>query len=127
MTAVTEHVVQGGTLTIRPLQPTIGAEISGVDLTRPLSDADRDQIKAAILRYKVVFFRDQHLDQDQHAAFARRFGPLYTHPSTSKAYGALRGPQLRRLPPAARADPDRRRTPVRRPLTANSIGAPPPY
>ena len=86
MTAVTEHVVQDGTLTIRPLQPTIGAEISGVDLTRPLSDADRDQIKAAILRYKVVFFRDQHLDQDQHAAFARRFGPLYTHPSTSKAY-----------------------------------------
>ena len=86
MTAVTEHVVQGGTLAIRPLQPTIGAEISGVDLTRPLSDAERDQIKAAILTYKVVFFRDQHLDQDQHAAFARRFGPLYTHPSTSKAY-----------------------------------------
>jgi alpha-ketoglutarate-dependent taurine dioxygenase len=86
MTAVTEHVVQGGALAIRPLQPTIGAEISGVDLTRPLSDAERDQIKAAILEYKVVFFRDQHLDQDQHAAFARRFGPLYTHPSTSKAY-----------------------------------------
>ena len=85
MTAVTEHVVQDGTLTIRPLQPTIGAEISGVDLTRPLGDAERDQIKAAILEYKVVFFRDQHLDQDQHAAFARQFGPLYTHPSTSKA------------------------------------------
>jgi alpha-ketoglutarate-dependent sulfate ester dioxygenase len=86
MTAVTEHVAQDGTLTIRPLQPTIGAEISGIDLARPLSDAERDQIKAAILTYKVVFFRDQHLDQDQHAAFARRFGPLYTHPSTSKAY-----------------------------------------
>src|SRR6202046_4920836 len=86
MTAVTEQVVQGGTLTIRPLQPTIGAEISGVDLTRPLSGAERDQIKAAILQYKVVFFRDQFLDQDQHAAFARQFGPLYTHPSTSKAY-----------------------------------------
>jgi len=86
MTAVTEHVVQDGTLTIRPLQPTIGAEITGIDLSRPLGDAERDQIKAAILAYKVVFFRDQHLDQDQHAAFARRFGPLYTHPSTSKAY-----------------------------------------
>src|ERR1700728_476104 len=85
MTAVTEHVVQDRTLTIRPLQPTIGAEISGVDLTRPLSGAERDQIKAAILQYKVVFFRDQFLDQDQHAAFARRFCPLYTHPSTNKA------------------------------------------
>ena len=46
MTAVTEHVVQGGTLTISPLQPTIGAEISGVDLTRPLSDAGRDPARA---------------------------------------------------------------------------------
>src|SRR3984885_16006103 len=86
MTAVTEHVAQDGTLTIRPLQTRIEAEISGIALTRPLGDAERDQIKAAILAYKVVFFRDQHLDQDQHAAFARRFGPLYTHPSTSKAY-----------------------------------------
>jgi alpha-ketoglutarate-dependent taurine dioxygenase len=85
MTAVTEQAVQDGTLTIRPLQPTIGAEISGVDLSRPLSTEERDQIKAAILQYKVVFFRDQNLDQDQHAAFARQFGPLYTHPSTSKA------------------------------------------
>ena len=36
-------------LTIRPLQPTIGAEIGGVDLSRPISDATRDEIKAAIL------------------------------------------------------------------------------
>ena len=85
MTAVTEQEARGATLAIRPLQPTIGAEISGVDLRNPLSDAERDQIKAAILQYKVVFFRDQFLDQDQHAAFARRFGPLYTHPSTKKA------------------------------------------
>ena len=63
MTAVTEHVVQDGTLTIRPLQPTIGAEICGIDLARPLTDDDRDEIKAAVLAYKVVFFRDQELDQ----------------------------------------------------------------
>jgi alpha-ketoglutarate-dependent taurine dioxygenase len=55
-----------------------------VDLTRPLSDAGRDQIKAAILTYKVVFFRDQFLDQDQHAAFARHFGPLYTPPAAPR-------------------------------------------
>jgi alpha-ketoglutarate-dependent taurine dioxygenase len=85
MTIVTEPQAQDATLTIRPLQPTIGAEISGVDLRDPLSDAERDQVKAAILQYKVVFFRDQFIDQDQHAAFARRFGPLYTHPSTRKA------------------------------------------
>ncbi len=85
MTAVTEPEVQDATLTIRPLQPTIGAEISGVDLRQPLDGAQRDQVRAALLEYKVVFFRDQFLDQDQHAAFARQFGPLYTHPSTTKA------------------------------------------
>src|SRR6202046_2848923 len=72
------------TITVRPLQPTIGAEIGGVDLARPLSTEVRDEIKDAILRYKVVFFRDQDLDRDQHAAFARQFGPLYVPPSVNK-------------------------------------------
>lgn len=69
---------------IRPLQPTIGAEIDGVDISKPLSPGQRDAIKAAILKYKVVFFRDQPLTNEQHAAFARQFGPPYTHPSTSR-------------------------------------------
>jgi len=85
MTVVTERETHDDTITVRPLQPTIGAEISGVDLRNEITDAARDQIKAAILQYKVVFFRDQFIDQDQHAAFARRFGPLYTHPSTKKS------------------------------------------
>ena len=71
-------------LSIRPLQPTIGAEIGGVDLRQPISDATRDAIKAAILKYRVVFFRDQDINADQHAAFAARFGSLYVHPNTSR-------------------------------------------
>jgi taurine dioxygenase len=69
-------------ISIRPLQPHIGAELSGVDLRLPITDAQRDAIKSALLKYKVVFFRDQHITHDQHAAFARSFGPLYTHPSS---------------------------------------------
>ena len=85
-----EHGVDPATteadgIAIRPLEPTIGAEISGVDLRHPLSDDVRDRIKAAILEYKVVFFRGQHLDQGQHAAFAAQFGPLYTHPHGKQA------------------------------------------
>jgi alpha-ketoglutarate-dependent sulfate ester dioxygenase len=68
-------------LTVRPLQPTIGAEIGGIDLRQPLSDACRDEIKAILLEYKVVFFRDQDLSPEQHASFARSFGPLYVHPN----------------------------------------------
>jgi len=67
-------------LSIQPLQPTIGAEISGVDLRSPLSPELRDRIKAALLNYKVVFFRDQHLNRDQQIAFAQQFGPTYTPP-----------------------------------------------
>lgn len=72
------------TIDIRPLQPTIGAEIAGIDLARPLAPAVRDAVRAAVLKYKVVFFRDQSIDNDQHAAFAREFGPLYVHPSTRR-------------------------------------------
>jgi alpha-ketoglutarate-dependent sulfate ester dioxygenase len=75
----TEHAI-----VVRPLQPTIGAEIEGVDLSRPISTAQRDSIKAAILKFKVVFFRDQAITNEQHAAFAREFGSLYTHPSTKR-------------------------------------------
>jgi alpha-ketoglutarate-dependent taurine dioxygenase len=70
--------------TVRPIQPTIGAEISDIDISRPLSLGQRDALKAAILKHKVVFFRDQTLTAEQHANFARQFGPLYTHPSTKR-------------------------------------------
>lgn len=67
---------------IKPLQPTIGAEISGVDLRHPLAPEVRDEIRATLLQYKVVFFRDQNLTREQHADFARQFGSLYTHPTS---------------------------------------------
>jgi len=68
-------------LDIRPLSVFTGAEIHGVDLTRPLSGDEVDQIKAALLRWKVVFFRDQHIDHAQHLAFAQYFGrPTSAHP-----------------------------------------------
>ena len=64
----------------RPLSPTIGAEIEGVDLTRPIDDETFDEIERALLAHKVIFFRDQPLDIEQHLAFALRFGELEEHP-----------------------------------------------
>lgn len=72
-------------LTVTPVQPEIGAEVGGIDLARPLSDAGRDAIKRALIRHKVLFFRDQSLDAEQQAGFARRFGRLYEHPTTQAA------------------------------------------
>ena len=71
-------------LSVKPLEPTVGAEISGVDLSRPLSPQQRDEIHALILKHKVVFFRDQHINSEQQIAFARQFGELYEHPTTKK-------------------------------------------
>ena len=63
-----------------PVGATVGAEISGVDLTTDLPDAVIDELRQALLDYKVLFFRDQPLTPAQHVGFARRFGPLELHP-----------------------------------------------
>jgi alpha-ketoglutarate-dependent sulfate ester dioxygenase len=76
--AVKEQYARG--LSYAPLTPTIGAEVEGVDLSAPISDAVRDDLKAALLKYKVLFFRDQNVNRRQHLDFAKRFGPIYTPP-----------------------------------------------
>ncbi|KVC16736.1 taurine dioxygenase [Burkholderia pseudomultivorans] len=66
---------------IEPLTCAIGAEITGVNL----ADAARDdalfaEIRAALLKHKVVFLRNQDIARADHVAFARRFGELEDHP-----------------------------------------------
>lgn len=69
------------TLTVERLNPTIGAEVGGVDLTRPLTSELREALKALLLKHKVLFFRDQDITRDQQVAFALNFGELYAHPT----------------------------------------------
>ena len=63
-------------LRVHPLTPRIGAEISGVDLAAEVSDEDIAEIRAALLRHRVIFFRRQQLDIAQQTAFAKRFGDV---------------------------------------------------
>jgi alpha-ketoglutarate-dependent 2,4-dichlorophenoxyacetate dioxygenase len=63
-----------------PVHPYLGAEISGVDLTRPVSADDFVQIEAALNRHAVLVFHDQPLSDDQQIAFSRHFGPLEIMP-----------------------------------------------
>lgn len=67
-------------LRVKPMTVRIGAEIDGVDLSRPIDDATFDVIYQAFLRWKVIFLRDQDITPEQHLAFARRFGKLELHP-----------------------------------------------
>jgi taurine dioxygenase len=64
-----------------PLTATIGAELRQVSL----AEAARDEtlfaeLKALLLRYKVLFVRDQDITRGEHVALAERFGPLEDHP-----------------------------------------------
>ncbi|MDT8872904.1 TauD/TfdA family dioxygenase [Komagataeibacter rhaeticus] len=64
---------------IRPLTCRIGAEISGVDLSRSI-DADVFRIlHDALMKHLVIFFRDQDITHEDHLRFGRLFGDLAIH------------------------------------------------
>ena len=66
---------------VEPLTCSLGAELKGVNL----ADAARDddlfaEIRALLLKHRVLFLRDQDISRAEHVAFARRFGELEDHP-----------------------------------------------
>ncbi len=67
-------------LDIRPLTGALGAEIHGVALSNGIARALGDEIRSALDRYHVIFFRDQHLDDDAQLELARVFGEPEVHP-----------------------------------------------
>jgi taurine dioxygenase len=72
---------------VRILTPAIGAEIFGVDLDGALSNQQFQEIRDALLRHVVIFFRDQKLTPEAHKAFGRRFGKLHIHPAAPSLDG----------------------------------------
>jgi len=67
-------------LIITPLSPALGAQITGVDLSREIDATTRDAIEQALLAHQVLFFREQSITPRQQADFAARFGDLHIHP-----------------------------------------------
>ncbi len=78
------------TLSIRPLNPEFAGEVSGVDITQPLSRDEVAAIEAGMDRYAVLVFRDQHLSDDAQRAFTRNFGSLESSPGGHIATAAER-------------------------------------
>src|SRR5436190_14978032 len=66
---------------VRPVTPTIGAEISGVDLaTAPDDEQVMKSIEQALYDHLVLFFRNQDITDEQQVRFAGWFGPYEHHP-----------------------------------------------
>jgi taurine dioxygenase len=93
MTTVTEAVSKPGVparvsstarlsaIRVEPLTCTIGAEISNVNIGEAARNADlMGEIRALLLKHKVIFFRDQDISRADHVAFAHHFGELEDHP-----------------------------------------------
>ena len=79
-------------LSIRPLHPSIGAEVRGIDLRQPLSPAEVAAIEAGMDRHAVLVFPEQEIDDDQQVAFSRNFGEIEL-----SVAGDLQKPEEKRL------------------------------
>ena len=68
------------TIEVRQISPTIGAEISGVDLSKDLTDAQFAEVRRALDENLAVIFRDQNVSKEAHKKLALRFGKtLHRH------------------------------------------------
>lgn len=74
------------TFSLTRITPVLGAEIAGLDLSRPLTPAQEKELRHAFHTHHVLVFRDQDLTPEQHKSFAGVFGDL--HPVTLPAEGS---------------------------------------
>lgn len=65
---------------IKPLSPTIGVEIEGIDLRQSLDEDTYKAMRTALIRHKLLVFRDKDITPAQHVRLAARFGELEVHP-----------------------------------------------
>src|ERR1700747_595792 len=67
------------TITVTPCTPHIGAEIGDIDLTRPLSNRQVQEVHDAVIAHGVIFFRNQKIDFESHERLVRYFGEPHVH------------------------------------------------
>jgi alpha-ketoglutarate-dependent 2,4-dichlorophenoxyacetate dioxygenase len=75
---------------LTPLHPTLGAELRGVDLTRPVEPEIFAEIEAAFNRHGILVFPEQPVTDEQQLAFSRLFGQLEVNPNYAGAKMRLR-------------------------------------
>lgn len=71
---------------IRPISDALGAEVIGLDVTKPLDDETFARVHQAHLEHLVLVFRGQQLTPQQQIDFSKYFGPLDKHPLQGDAH-----------------------------------------
>lgn len=79
-------------IALRPLNSRFGAEVAGIDLSRPLDAETFEQIEQAFDRHSLLLFRGQTMSEEDHVALSRRFGTLQSH--VLKPYLSNEHPEL---------------------------------
>lgn len=69
-----------GSIEVRPLAGAMGAEIAGVDLSKPLANEQLSDIHKAYLDYLMIYFRDQDINPETQVRLARHFGKPAVYP-----------------------------------------------
>ena len=69
-------------LSVRKMDAVLGAEIQGVDLSKPVDDATATEIDRLWLEHDVIFFRSQHLTPEDHIRVSEQLGPVEVHVRT---------------------------------------------
>ncbi|MCX5660895.1 MAG: TauD/TfdA family dioxygenase [Planctomycetota bacterium] len=70
------------TLQVTPVNPTIGADITGIDLSQPITPEQAAEIRRALLEHQVLFFRGQNrIEPARHLELGRHFGKIHMHPT----------------------------------------------
>jgi taurine dioxygenase len=87
---------------VRPISNSVGAEVSGVDLSKSLSTETYEEIRISLCKWGVLFFRDQKVTPDQHLEFANRFGSLHVSKTISKVSGYPMIAEVRKDPDQTR-------------------------
>ncbi|KQX22168.1 TauD/TfdA dioxygenase family protein [Variovorax sp. Root434] len=64
---------------VRPFDAPVGAEVVGLDISKPINTEDFTRLHRAHLDHHVLVFRDQQITPQEHIDFSRRFGPLEIH------------------------------------------------
>ena len=72
-------------INVKPYAPNIGGVITGVDLSKDISDYEKNFIKDAFHKYQVLFFQEQlEISPENHIKLGKCFGDLHIHPAAPK-------------------------------------------